>query len=105
MSNILKFPSHKVVTPREENPFSAVRMLGGMPDIEFYEVVFTENIGMLGLQTSHDVLESLEFFEHPSHPHQVLVDIGQAGIRGLYMVDLQTFVLEKISDEPLLHFK
>lgn len=104
MSNVLQFPN-RTSERMEEDPFGAVKMLAGVPAPQFYDVVFEKNVDLLKLRDGFDVLEYLEFFTDDRYPHQVVADIGLADLRGLYVVDRDTFEMVKLADEPLVHFK
>ena len=83
--------------------------LMGLPQPELMDRVFEVNFDYLGVQDCWSIAESVEFFTDRRYQDRVLVDVDNTpirpDIRGLYSINLKTFLLEKINDEPLKHFQ
>lgn len=107
-ATLLQFPD-LIKQRQEENPYSdSLPPLLGLPRLEVFERVFEENFEFLGIEENRDAADLAEFFIDNRYPEKILVDLGamphNPELRGLYHVDLSTFKLIKINDEPLKHF-
>jgi len=106
---ILQFPdlmSRDIwVNPYEEEALSPPLL--GLPRMQVFDRTFEANLDFLGL-ADFDVTDFVEFYTDDRHPAKILVDVDDMphrdNLRGLYYVDLNTFKLISISDEPLVHF-
>lgn len=108
MSNVFKFPD-LARNRQEDNPFSGVLPpLLGRPAVDVMERVFAVNFDLLGVEYSVEVVDSVHIYIDPRYQDKILADIDNMAhrpeIRGLYCVDLDSYELIKINDEPLKYF-
>lgn len=110
MSNVFQFPDR--MNRENDGPYSEAALnppLLGLPRAEVIDRVFESNFEFLGVdELDNDSIDCIEFFVDSRQPGKVLVDIEamphRLEIRGLYYVDLSSFVLVPLSDNPLVHF-
>jgi len=106
MADVRKFPNRfRERFEEDDNPYTqGLPPLLNLPRQYVFDQVFEVNREFLGV-IDYDVADMVEFFEDGRYPGAVLVDISIPGIRGLYRVDLDSFILVKIMDNTLIHFK
>jgi len=106
MVDIRQFPNRfREIFEEDNNPYTqGLPPLLNLPRQHVFDRVFEVNMEFLGL-LNYDTVDLIEFFEDSRYPGQILVDVDIPSIRGLYRVDINSFVLVKIVDTPLVHFK